>query len=160
MSLRWCKGCRVVCCITLFRFDAIDVCINCTYNVQSCHRIAKSQGSIVLQCNWLFCVAVIHALKILCSGENAWLTESLADSEKFHIITKSYKDHRKAIDQGAKVLSTWPLLEIKNLFIERTSTDVNAEGEFMCRRRFLMWATDRVALYVDRVLGRVAHWRD
>ena len=68
--------------------------------------------------------------------------EACKDKEKCHVILKSYKDHRKAVEVGARLPSKWPLMEVKMLFIKRSSTEVRAEGELMSRRRFLQWSTD------------------
>ena len=67
--------------------------------------------------------------------------DACKDAGKCHLIIKSYKDHRKVVDSGARLPSSWPLMEVKMLFIKRTSTDIKAEGELMNRRRFLQWST-------------------
>jgi len=67
--------------------------------------------------------------------------DSCKDSEKCYVILKFYKDHRKAVELNARLPAKWPLMEVKMLFIKRTSTDIRAEGELMNRRRFLQWST-------------------
>ena len=94
------------------------------------------------------CVCVLMcSAALLRAGEQEWLSKALLDSEKNHIIIKSYKDHRKAIMAGAKLPEKWPLLEIKATFIKQSSTDVRAEGELMNRRRFIAWVSDRFCLF-------------
>ena len=133
LASRWCKGCKLSIDMALFRYDAVDLCTPCTYAIQSCHRIAKSQGI-----NSLNVCSFVTVFVLFCSGEDEWLTTSLHDSEQCHIIVKSYKDHRRAIDQGSKLPEKWPLLEVKQSLLKTSSTDVRAEGELIHRRRFLL----------------------
>ena len=87
------------------------------------------------------------ALQLLLGpGEEEWLKNSMLDSENCHIVIKSYKDHRAQVEAGAKLPSVWPLLEVKMTLTQTSSTDVRAKGELMNRRRFLLWATDRLCV--------------
>ena len=155
LSPRWCRGCAATVDIVPFHYDYLDLCVPCVYAKQVCQRIAKYQGTIinkeyVVACLWRwFSGGVIfqHVVVILWyKGKEQWLSDAWLDADKSHTILKSYKDHRKAVYAGAKLPSSWPLLEVKNEFFKRTQTDINAEGELMCRRRFLQWAQDSVAI--------------
>ena len=127
-SVRSCTGIaeeKKMVCVTMFELNSPYMCKHCRQIRDYLRRLSKAQDCL------------------------AWYEGVFQNDDQTFTVCASYRLHQKNMKKFTGALRSYPILEVKHCMVRESGSDFQGEGELMCKRRWIAWATDSAVVLLS-----------